>query len=110
MNCTAGGGPSELTLLVQSMRKLAGRTLLEVLPPKLTGVGGLVRPLNFLSFTRDGILGHQINKRLESLHSAIRSAFYWRILKKTILFSDLKNPYKKSTKQENSSLFMNSIL
>ena len=28
-----------MTLLVQSMRKLAGRTLLEVLPPKLTGVG-----------------------------------------------------------------------
>jgi hypothetical protein len=29
---------------------------------------------------------------------------------KTILFSGFKNPYKKSTKQENSSLFMNSIL
>jgi hypothetical protein len=41
---------------------------------------------------------------------AIHSPFYWRILKKTILFSGLKNPYEKSTKQENSSLFKNSIL
>jgi hypothetical protein len=86
------------------MRKLAGRTLLEVLPPKLTGVGGVVRPpkkVYFLSFTRDVILGHQINKRLESLLHAIRSAFYWRILKKVILFSDLKflakNPRNKQT-------------
>jgi hypothetical protein len=36
--------------------------------------------------------------------------FNWRILKKTVLFSGFKNPYKKSAKQENSSLFMNSIL
>jgi hypothetical protein len=32
------------------------------------------------------------------------------ILKKTILFSGFNNPYKKPKKQENSSLFMNSIL
>jgi hypothetical protein len=38
---------------------------------------------------RDGILGHQFNKRLLLLH-AIRSPFYWRILKKAILFSGFK--------------------
>ncbi len=41
---------------------------------------------------------------------AIHSPLYWRILKKTILFSGFKNYTKKSAKQENSSLFMNSIL
>jgi hypothetical protein len=83
MNFTVASGPPELTPFVQSMRKLAGRTLLEVLPPKLTGVGGVVRPpkkVYFLSFTRDGILGHQTNKRLESLLHAIRSAVYCRLL------------------------------
>jgi hypothetical protein len=38
----------------------------------------------------DGILGYQINKRLESLIHAIHSQFYWRIFKKTILFSGFK--------------------
>jgi hypothetical protein len=60
--------------------------------------GGVVRPpkiVYFLSFTRDGILGHQTNKRLESLLHANHSAFCWRILKKAILFYDKKNPYKK---------------
>jgi hypothetical protein len=60
---------------------------------------------------RDGILGHQFNKILESLApSYSQSLLYWRILKKTIFFSGFKNPYKKSAKQENSSLFENSIL
>jgi hypothetical protein len=40
----------------------------------------------------------------------IHSPFYWWILKKTIFFSGFKNPCKKSAKQANSSLFMNSIL
>jgi hypothetical protein len=40
----------------------------------------------------------------------IHSILYWRILKKTILFSGFKNPYKKSAKQEYPILFMNSIL
>jgi hypothetical protein len=40
---------------------------------------------------------------------AIHSPFHWRVLKKIILFSGFENPYKKSAKQENSSLFMNSI-
>jgi hypothetical protein len=39
----------------------------------------------------------------------IYSPFYWLILKKTILFSGFKNPYKKYAKQENSILLMNSI-
>ena len=41
---------------------------------------------------------------------AIHSILYWRILRKTIVFSGFKNSYKKSAKQENSSLFMNSVL
>jgi hypothetical protein len=51
------------------------------------------------------------NKRLESFAPCYsQSILPWRIFKKTILFCGLKNPYKKSAKQENSSLFMNSIL
>jgi hypothetical protein len=38
-----------------------------------------------INFTKDSSL----------LLHAIHSPFYWRILKKTILFSGLKNPYKK---------------
>jgi hypothetical protein len=38
------------------------------------------------------------------LFHAIHSLFYWRILKKTILLCGFINPYKKSAKQENSSL------
>ncbi len=41
---------------------------------------------------------------------AIHSLFDWRNVQKTILYSGFKNPYKKSSKQENESLFMNSIL
>ncbi len=55
----------------------------------------------------DGILGYQFNKRLESYalcYSVFHSPFSWRILKKNILFSGFKNPYKKY-----SSLFMNNI-
>jgi len=58
--------------------------------------------LNYLA--RDGILGHQFNKRLETFPSPI----HWQILKKTKLY--FKNPLKKSAKQENSNLFINSIL
>jgi hypothetical protein len=32
---------------------------------------------------------------------AIHSILYWRILRKTIVFSGFKNSYKKSAKQEN---------
>jgi hypothetical protein len=50
---------------------------------------------------RDEILGHQFNKKLEFLLHAIHSPFYLR---------DFNDPYKKSAKQENSSLFMNNLL
>jgi hypothetical protein len=55
-------------------------------------------------------LDKNLTKASRLLLYAIHSPFCWRILKKTIIFSDFKNPYKKSVKQENSSLFMNSIL
>ncbi len=51
-----------------------------------------------------------LTKDSSLLLHAIPSPFYWRILQKTILYSGFINPYKKYTKQENSSLFMNSIL
>ena len=41
---------------------------------------------------------------------AIYNPFYWQILMKTIPYSGFKNTYKKSSKQEKSSLFMNSIV
>ncbi len=50
-----------------------------------------------ISYTKDSSL----------LLQASHIPYYWRILKKTILFSGFKNPYKKSSKQENSSLLMN---
>jgi hypothetical protein len=51
-----------------------------------------------------------LTKDSSLLLHVIQSAFYWRILKKIILFSGFKKPYKKSAKQENSCLLMNSIL
>jgi hypothetical protein len=44
------------------------------------------------------------------LLNTIHCPFYWRTLKEIMLFSGFKNPYKISTKQENLSLFMNSML
>ncbi len=53
----------------------------------------------------------QFNKDSSHLLHAIHSSFYWRILKKTILFSGFKNPYKKICKtRRNLSLLMNSII
>ncbi len=51
-----------------------------------------------------------VTKDSRLLLYAIHSPFYLRILQETIFYSGFKNPYKKSAKQENSSLFMNSIL
>ncbi len=51
-----------------------------------------------------------LTKDSSLLLHAILSLFYCRILQKTILYSGYKTPYKKSSKQENSSLFMNRIL
>ncbi len=36
-----------------------------------------------------------LTKDLSILLHAIYNPFYWRILKKTVLFSGFKNPYKK---------------
>ncbi len=55
-------------------------------------------------------LDNSLRKDLILLLHAIHSPFFWRILKKTILFSGFRKPYKKSAKQDNSSLFMNRIL
>jgi hypothetical protein len=44
---------------------------------------------------RDRIVEHQFNKTIKSFASGYSQSFYWRILKTTILFSGLKNPYKK---------------
>jgi hypothetical protein len=40
-------------------------------------------------------LDNNLTKESSLLLHAIHSAFYWRILKKTILFPDLKKPLKK---------------
>jgi hypothetical protein len=50
--------------------------------------------------TGDGILGHEFDITLQFFLHAVPSPFYWRILKKTILFCGLKTPYKKSAKQK----------
>ncbi len=49
-----------------------------------------------------------LTKDSSLLLPSIFSPFYWRILKKIIIYSDFNSPYKKIC--ENSSLFMNSIL
>ncbi len=51
-----------------------------------------------------------LTKDSSLLLHAIHSPFYWRILKKTILFFGFKNTNKQSVRQENLSLSMNSIL
>jgi hypothetical protein len=61
--------------------------------------------------SRDGILGHQFNKRLESFdpcysQSLLLADFNF---KKTFSSLVLKMLPKKPAKQENSSLVMNSI-
>ncbi len=61
---------------------------------QLTGEDAEIDPkMEFLdiNFTKDSSI----------LLHAIHSPFYWRNLKKTILFSGFKNPNKKSAKQEN---------
>jgi hypothetical protein len=48
-----------------------------------------------LTLSRDGILGHEFDKRLESFARCYSQSFYWRILQKTILFCGFKTSYKK---------------
>jgi hypothetical protein len=43
----------------------------------------------------DGILEISLTKDSRLLLHAIHSPLYWRILKKTMLFSVFKNPYQK---------------
>jgi hypothetical protein len=62
------------------------------LPGKSMHLSRFLMPIQ--SAIRNGILGHQFKKRLECLLHAIDNSFYWRILKKTSLFSGFKNPYK----------------
>jgi hypothetical protein len=58
-----------------------------------------------LSLHRDGIFGI-FGTRLESMAPCYSQSFYWRIFKKTMLYFVFKKAYKKSAKQENSSLFV----
>jgi hypothetical protein len=50
-----------------------------------------------------------LTKDSSLLLQAIHSSFYWRILKKTILYFGFNTPYKKSAKQEYSRQFMKRI-
>jgi hypothetical protein len=61
---------------------------------------------------RDGILGHQFHKRLESFAPCFSQLLLLADFKENQPYSSLilKILTKKSVKQENSSLFMNSIL
>jgi hypothetical protein len=47
------------------------------------------------TYTEMEFVDISLTKELSLLLHAIHSLFYWRILKKTILFSSFKNPYKK---------------
>ncbi len=58
----------------------------------------------------DGILGHKFNKRLESFAPCYSKSLLLADFTENHTLLWFKNPYKKSTKQENPSLFMNSIL
>ncbi len=60
----------------------------------------------WLHLPRFNFLDINLTKRSRLWLHAIHSPFYWRIVKKTILCSGFPNLYKKSTKQENSSIFM----
>jgi hypothetical protein len=56
-------------------------------------------------------LGIYLTKDSSVLLHAIHSHIYrWFFLKKSIVCYDFKNPYKRSAKQKNSILSMNSIL
>ncbi len=56
--------------------------------------------------SRDGIIRHKFNKRFVYFAPGYSRPFYWRISKKTILFSGFKNPYNVVRKPDkNSSLW-----
>jgi hypothetical protein len=61
-----------------------------------------------LSLSRDGILGHQFNIRLESFSLCFSKSLLLADNKK--LFFGFKNPYKKIREPRKAKFFMNSIL
>ncbi len=64
----------------------------------------------YATYTEMEFLVINLTKDSSLLLHAFHSPFYWRILQKTILYSGFKNPYEKSSKQKNSSIFVNSLL
>jgi hypothetical protein len=60
--------------------------------------------------SREGILGFQINKRLESFAPRYSQSLLLVLLRKPNSYLVLKILTKKSSKHENSSLLINSIL
>jgi hypothetical protein len=59
---------------------------------------------------RDGILGHQFEKKTRVFCTMLLTVPSTGGFLKTIIYSGFKNTHKKYAKQENSSLFINSIL
>jgi hypothetical protein len=62
-------------------------------------------------FSRDGILGYQFDKRLVLstggfLQKTMLFFYFTADIYENYTHSHFKNPYKKSTKHENTSLFM----
>ncbi len=55
--------------------------------------------------TRDGILGHHFDKRLESFAPCYSHSFYWWIFKENQTLLWVQKYIKKSPKQEDLSLF-----
>ncbi len=92
-------------LAVCMLHDPAFHCFLDKIPPHFFGAEDAILP----SVPEMEFLDMKLIKDFCSMQLEIFT-FYWRILlMKTILFLRLKNPYKKSAKQENWSLFMNSI-
>jgi hypothetical protein len=60
--------------------------------------------------TRDGILGHQFEKKTRVFCPMLFTVPSTSGFLKTIIYSGFKNTHKKYAKQENSNLFTNSFL
>ncbi len=90
------------SLLAKNMGRYPDMEFLDIRYPEMEFLDIRYPEMEFLDIN--------LTKGSSLLLHPIHRPFYWRILKKTILYSGFKNTYKKSAKQENSSLFMNSIL
>ncbi len=93
--------PVDLQVLQLSLCQLLNSGLFPILlPPTVitwhSGWISVVDPVPEMEF-----LDINLTIDLSLLLHAIHDPFYWRILGKTMLFSGIKNPYKKSAKQEN---------